>query len=144
MSEPTKEPFYLLVAGSRDYDNYDELRAELDYMLQNLFAQNIPVEIVSGGARGADALAERYATERGLHKHIFPAEWNKYGRRAGYIRNTAMHRYIAGENSDRHRACICFWDERFKGTAQNFSLAEVYHNPIVIYSTVRHMEIKEK
>ena len=64
--------FYLLVAGSRGFNNYPLLKEKLDYLLQNQSGKEI--HIVSGGAKGADTLAEWYAKERGYQMHVFPAD----------------------------------------------------------------------
>ena len=133
--------FYLLVAGSRTYTDYDEMCHVLDFLLQKQVAQNNHIVIVSGGAKGADSLAERYADERGYKKHIMPADWNTYGKSAGYRRNEQMHIYISTP-SDRRRGCVCFWDEQSRGTKHNFDLSSKFNTPLVIYSTVRHCYIK--
>ena len=117
--------FYCLVAGSRNWSNYEVMRERLDYFLQN----HEQVIIVSGGARGADALAERYARERGYGLKVFPAQWDTYGKRAGYLRNEEMHKYISAHEK---RGVICFWDGVSKGTAHNFELAKKYNNPLRI------------
>lgn len=87
----------------------------------------LSVVIVSGGARGADALAKRYAVDRGYCYMEFPADWDTYGRRAGYIRNRAMHEYIS---THENRGVIAFWDGKSRGTRQSFSLAGSYSNPL--------------
>ena len=117
------EPFYCLVVGSRSFNDYKLLKEKLDYFLQNY--KNI--HIVSGGAKGADTLAERYAKENGYQMHIFPANWDKYGKSAGYKRNEQMHQFISQYSK---RGCICFWDGKSKGTQHNFSLAEKYSNQL--------------
>ncbi len=53
------------------------------------------VMLVSGGARGADALAEKYAKDRNIRIRVFPAEWKKYGKGAGPIRNRQMLDFIS-------------------------------------------------
>lgn len=139
-----KEPrFVILVAGSRSYNNYTEFAYVMDFVLSEQNKHNIPIEIVSGGATGADALAERYADEREYMKHIMPAEWDKYGKRAGFIRNSAMHEYLAGF-SVHARGCICFWDEESKGTAHNFELADKYGTPIKVFSSRQHKFLDKK
>ena len=50
-------------------------------------------EIVSGGAKGVDRLGEWYARQRGLPCKAFPAQWAKYGKSAGPIRNAEMAEY---------------------------------------------------
>jgi hypothetical protein len=108
---------YVLVVGSRSITDKNKIFETLDK-----FCDENSV-IVSGGARGVDSIAENYADSRGLKKVIMPADWNTYGKRAGYVRNEEMHRYIAKYTN---RACIAFWDGISKGTAHNFDLAKKY------------------
>lgn len=116
---------YILVVGSRNFNNYTLLSDYLDKKFQG--ARDIT--IVSGGAKGADHLAKLYAKYRNLNYIEFPAKWNVYGKRAGYIRNEEMHKFIAGH---KERQVIAFWDGQSKGTAHNFPLSEKYKNPIEI------------
>lgn len=118
------EYFFCLVVGSRTFQDYDLLKSKLNHLLQN---QGNEVVIVSGGAKGADSLAERYAKEKDLPLKIFPAEWGKYGKSAGYIRNEEMHKYISKQNK---RGVVAFWDGMSKGTTHNFGLADKYKNKI--------------
>lgn len=117
--------FYCLVAGSRTITDYNYVKETLDYFLQN----KSEITIISGGARGVDSLAERYARERNYGLKIFPADWDRYGKQAGYIRNDEMHKYIS-QFSDR--GIVAFWDGKSKGTAHNFGLATKYDTPIKI------------
>ena len=118
--------FYCLVAGSRTFNDYALLKNKLDAILSN----HAPyVTIVSGGAKGADALAEQYADECGYEKKIFFANWDLYGKRAGYLRNRQMHEYIS---QFENRGIVCFWDGKSKGTSQNFQLAKEFNNQIKI------------
>ena len=113
-----RETFYMLVAGSRGYNNYAEMCQVLDFLLKNQVTQHKHIIIVSGGAKGADALAEQYADERGYEKRIMPANWNRYGKSAGYRRNNEMHLFISAP-SDRKRGCVCFWNMKSPGTKHN-------------------------
>ena len=119
--------FYCLVVGSRTFNNYDLLQAKLDFLLQNKVKGGIT--IVSGGARGADTLAELYAKKHNYHLKVFPADWNTFGKRAGYIRNEVMHEYIS---KFKERGVVAFWDYKSKGTAHNFPLAKKYKTPLRI------------
>jgi hypothetical protein len=56
------------------------------------FDNNQPITIISGTARGADTLGERYAEECGWELERYPADWKTYGKRAGPIRNSQMLR----------------------------------------------------
>lgn len=119
--------FYLLIVGSRSFDNYNTLATVCDKLLVN----HTEITIVSGGADGADKLAERYAKERDYALKVFTAEWSKFGNSAGYKRNEDMHRYIS---QFTHRGVVAFWDGFSKGTAHSFELAPKFHNPIRIYT----------
>ena len=65
----------VIVAGTRYFTNYGLMCKKLDTLLCNLK----DIEIVSGTARGADSLGEKYAKEHNLFLKQFPADWNKYG-----------------------------------------------------------------
>ena len=105
----------IIIAGSRDFDNFLTLRDKLDFFLQNVKEE---IQIVSGGARGADKMGETYSKLRGYGLKIFKADWNKYGKKAGYLRNEEMAKY------GTH--CVCFWDGKSKGTKHMIDLAKQY------------------
>lgn len=115
--------FYCLVVGSRDFNDYQTMCDVLDYLLQN----HKEVTIISGGARGADSLAETYALNHNCRLKVFKADWNHHGKRAGYLRNEEMHQYIA---QFEKRGVVAFWDGSSKGTAHNFELCVKYNNPL--------------
>ncbi|MEK0324671.1 MAG: DUF2493 domain-containing protein [Nitrosopumilus sp.] len=77
----------VIVAGGRDFEDYAMLRACLEFTLEP------DDEIVSGTAKGADTLGERYAKEYDVPLHKFPAEWERHGKAAGPIRNRQMAEY---------------------------------------------------
>ncbi len=125
-------PFYCLVVGSRSFNDYQLMCEKLDFLLQN----KKYIVIVSGGAKGADSYAERYANEHSdkCRLKVFEADWNKYGKSAGYKRNEQMHLYLCSP-SDKDRGVVAFWStiEQSKGTKHNFKLAREYGNPIRVY-----------
>lgn len=94
----------LLIAGSRDFNDYKLLCRYMNYVLQKHKID----EIISGGARGADSLRERYAKDHNIPFKLFPANWDLYGKRAGYLRNVEMGKYC--------KAALIFWDGESKGT----------------------------
>lgn len=104
----------IIVAGSREFNNSNLLKNELHKFIKELEANK--VEIVSGTAKGADKLGEQYAAHFNQDVKRFPANWDKYGRSAGYIRNSEMAKYAD--------ACIVFWDGKSKGTKHMIDLAE--------------------
>ncbi len=97
----------VVVAGCRDYYNYEEAKKYIDFCISKI-KKKYTLVFVSGGCRGADKLGERYAAENGYKLERYPAEWSKYGITAGHIRNKKM-----AEVSDY---IICFWDKKSKGT----------------------------
>ncbi len=102
----------VIIAGSRTFDNYELLCQKCDVLL----SLRPEIEIVSGTADGADKLGERYAEERGLPIKQFPADWNQFGKSAGYKRNQLMAEYADG--------LIAFWDGKSKGTKHMIDLAK--------------------
>ena len=126
-----KNSFGLLVAGSRTFNDYTTMCSVLDYMLSN--HKNEEIVIIEGGARGADSLAKKYAEERGYKVWEFKANWEKFGKSAGYRRNEVMHRRLFDFEK---RGCVCFWDGESKGTSHNFGLAQKYSTPLKVWNFV--------
>jgi hypothetical protein len=121
----------LAIAGSRYFNNYDLL---LKYMGLFLF-ENIE-EIISGGAAGADSLGERYAIYYHIPVKRFLAEWSKYGKSAGFIRNQ-----LIVDNCDM---LLVFWDGKSAGTADTIAKAKKAKKPtFIIYFDVPKPEIKK-
>lgn len=77
------------IVGSRNYVDYPSFKKHIDCALE---IWNIPLKeidyIVSGGARGADHLAELFAKEYNIATIVFKADWNTLGKKAGILRNT--------------------------------------------------------
>ena len=91
VKEDKQEGYRVLIAGTRTFDDYELLKNELNKLKEEL---DLPIsEVVSGKAKGADALGERWAKENNIKVIEFPAEWDKYGKKAGYLRNTEMGKY---------------------------------------------------
>ncbi|GAK03277.1 phage chromosome segregation protein [Geomicrobium sp. JCM 19037] len=116
--------FRVIVAGSRDFSNYEFLRSRLDWAL---YERNEDIAIVSGGASGADALGERYADERGLIIVKYPADWSTHGKAAGPIRNREM-----AANAD---ALAAFWDGKSRGTKNMIDEARNKGLRVIIFDT---------
>ena len=79
----------LIIAGGRGYYVSEADHMKLDEIL---VAENV-TEVVSGGASGADYGGELWAAKRGIPVKKFPANWNKHGKAAGFMRNTEMAAY---------------------------------------------------
>ena len=108
--------FRVIIAGGRDFDDYDLVFSTMDKLLQNITE---PITIVCGMARGADTLGERYAISKGYEVARFPADWGKFGKAAGYKRNEQM-----AQNAD---ALVAFWDGSSRGTKHMIDLAHKYN-----------------
>ncbi len=114
--------FKVIIAGTRTFDDYEALKAYADYKLGQIKED---IEIISGGATGADALGERYAKEKGYTIKRFPADWNRYGKKAGPLRNKQM--------ADYADALIVFWDGSSRGTKNMLEIAREQGLKIGIY-----------
>lgn len=95
----------LIIAGGRDFTDYAFLREKVNFCLATV---DVAVEIISGKAKGADTLGEKYAKERGLPIKEFPALWDTYGKAAGIYRNEDMAHYATH--------LIAFWNGKSRGT----------------------------
>jgi hypothetical protein len=101
----------LAVIGSRSFSDQKMLTDILN-QLENISC------IISGGARGADQLAEQWAHDNQIKTKIFLPNWDQHGKQAGILRNIQII-----ENAD---ACIAFWDGKSKGTKHSISLCKKY------------------
>ena len=111
----------VIVAGCRDFTDYDLLCAKLDF----LFVNKAPcIEIVCGEARGADSLGKRYAQSKGYPVLSYPADWKKYGKSAGIRRNKEMA--MAAD------ALVAFWDGKSKGTFNMINTMRRLGKPVKI------------
>lgn len=111
-----KKPiFKVIVAGGRKFNNYELLKRKLDNILSEK-RKTHQIYIVSGMAQGADSLGERYANENGFNVLGFPAEWDLYGKSAGFKRNAEMAK--VGD------ALVAFWDGESRGTKNMIELAQ--------------------
>lgn len=113
----------IIIAGSRFFFDYEKLLSAVDELGIHLMNTIDPVEIVSGHAQGADALGEKFAKAYRYPLKIFPAEWNKYGKAAGPIRNEQMARYAAEADKG---ILIAFPMGESRGTRNMIKLAEQY------------------
>jgi len=104
----------VIIAGGRDFQDYDLLCKKLDKIL----SKQTEIEIVSGAAKGADKLGERYAEERGYPIKRFIPDWGLYNKAAGFIRNVDMVEYAD--------ALILFWDGKSKGSEHMLDTAVKY------------------
>ena len=107
--------YRIIVAGSRDFDDWKTLMTNLTRIIKGFNCNREDVQIVSGGARGADKLGEEYAKKAGLALKVFNADWDNLGKRAGIIRNAEMAKY------GTH--LVAFWDGKSRGTKNMIEVA---------------------
>lgn len=107
----------VIVAGGRDFDNYEYLSQQLDVLFWNSsFFDARQIKIISGMAEGADTLAVRYADEHRLTKILFPANWKSHRRFAGFLRNEDMLSIATH--------LVAFWDGKSSGTKHMIEIAQ--------------------
>jgi len=76
----------IVISGSRNWSGED-----LYLKIRSLLLQMPPeTTLIHGGCRGVDMTADRAAREIGMPVKVFPAEWERYGLKAGPIRNAQM------------------------------------------------------
>lgn len=118
----TKKPTAkLIVAGSRTFNDYRRLSIEIEDFVKLSLLDKSSVEIVTGGARGADKMAERYAHEHNMMCTVILPDWDKYGKSAGYRRNEEILEYASDADL---KMLVAFWDGQSKGTKHMIDIAE--------------------
>jgi len=110
----------VIVAGSRSISTAAEVWPYID-MARAVWDIT---QIVSGGAMGVDTLAQDYAETREIPCRVFPAQWDKYGKSAGYRRNTQM--------ADYADALLAIWDGKSRGTRHMIQAMKARGKPIII------------
>lgn len=108
-----QRPHRMAIVGSRNFRNYDLFERYLNLTIDRL--QINFDTIISGGALGPDSMAKDYADSHNIPFIEYPAEWTKYGKRAGFVRNTTIV-----ENST---IIIAFWDYKSSGTYDTINKA---------------------
>lgn len=114
----------IAVVGSRNFIYKKFVMAKLIAIISGLEHYD-DVLIVSGGAQGVDSWAEEIALRFKIPKIIFKPDWNKYGKRAGFIRNELII-----NEADK---VIAFWDGESKGTKHSIDLAIKAKKHVDIY-----------
>lgn len=113
-----------LICGGRDFHDIDRMRKALVHLFFKRKCNELT--FISGGASGADSLVEKLAVELGVNMEVFPADWNKYGRSAGIMRNKEMIEQVPD-------IVIAFWNGVSKGTANTLQLAKDAKITTIVY-----------
>ena len=111
----------LAIVGSRSLNDYEFFRIKLKELFPDL---SVITKIISGGAKGADKFAERFARENNIETEVIIPNWDKLGKKAGIIRNT--------EIVHKCDTLIAFWDEKSTGTADSIQKAKVFSKNVEI------------
>lgn len=124
----------ILVTGSRFWTDWATVRDALveaarPWIKGNDTNNGKHVTVVHGGARGADTIAGELAKVMGLNVEVHPADWDRYGKAAGHIRNTEM--VNAGAD-----VCLAFPLGESRGTRHCMRTAEKAGIPVVVHEGV--------
>jgi hypothetical protein len=119
----------IIVAGGRDFDDYESLAQKCADMIKYIYENpslfgwifHKDIEFVLGGANGADSLGLKFAKENLYEYKVMNADWDTYGKSAGYIRNEQMAKYAIEDNN---AILLAFWDGVSKGTSHMIELAK--------------------
>jgi hypothetical protein len=99
-----------IIAGSREFYSYKYFLEVMNKIPWK------PTVILSGHAYGVDRMGEQWANENNIPLEVYPAEWDKYGKRAGYLRNAQM--------AEKAEALVAVWDGKSKGTKIMIDIAK--------------------
>ena len=102
----------IAIIGSRNYPLPEQVRN----FVKELSQHNDELTIVSGGARGVDSIAVEAAEAAGAKTKVWPADWEKHGRKAGILRN-----YDIVNDAQR---VVAFWDLQSRGTMHSMRIAK--------------------
>lgn len=120
-----KEIYGIIIAGGRDFDDYSFLQSKCLPIIERLMA-DYDVIIMSGHAKGADLLGERFAEEHGLKFEVYPADWKTHYRSAGFRRNEQM--------GDVANGLIAFWNGESHGTKHMIEYARSKEVDVNVFS----------
>jgi len=118
-----------IIAGSRDNVTFKQVSDAM---------QAAPFKIttvISGTARGADRYGEEIARIYGIPVERYPADWDRYGKSAGYKRNEQM--------AEVAQALVAVWDGQSKGTKHMIDIAKKHELTIYVHFINSHILNKE-
>jgi hypothetical protein len=119
------DSYYLLIAGSRSFNNYDIAKKCLDKEIGEL-----PIIVISGTAKGADSMGEQWANEHNFEIKRYKPEWDTLGRKAGILRNIEMYNFIKEKEFAK---IIIFWDGQSRGAMHMIKTAANGKIPYQVY-----------
>lgn len=114
----------LLVCGSRTITDPNYVWDAINYFIESQGIDIKDLTVIEGKAKGVDTLAKVWAQQRKIPVEEYPAEWDKYGKAAGYIRNEVMVKACD--------ICLILWDGESKGTKHDIDLCVKYDKKHII------------
>lgn len=122
----------IVIFGSREFTDYEYASKFISTF------EKSDIEIISGCARGADNIGKLYAEQYGIKLYQFPANWKKYGKAAGYVRNNEM--------ADFCDVGLCFWDGKSRGTKHMIETLKKRNKPcyIILYNENKIIKTLDK
>ncbi len=123
----------VIIAGSRTIKDYTIVRKAIFVAFWEWEKEYEDItEVFSGCANGVDKLGEQWAVKNEKQLLLYPADWNKYGKKAGYLRNIKMAKYAD--------ALIAIWDGKSKGTKHMIDIAKKKGLKVYVYQTNQTQE----
>lgn len=127
----------LIIAGGRDFDNYELAKESLLQLVESNWIKDEPI-VISGGAKGGDYIGECLANEFGLNVEVFQADWkdmrepcivktNQYGE---YNALAGMNRNHSMGDSGTH--LLAFWNGKSKGTLDMIEYMKSLGKPVKV------------
>lgn len=118
---------HVCIAGSRDFTDYQKLVNDCAGILNGKGLEPEDVTVISGGARGVDQMGEAFANQNECGLKRFPAQWDTFGKSAGYRRNVVM--------ADVSDLVIIFWDGVSRGTKHMIDICEARGIETIVIKT---------
>lgn len=112
----------LMICGSRSIQNSSWVFNHIKDCIKTFNTSTIT--IIEGEARGVDTIAKLFAKRHNIPIESYPADWDKYGKAAGYIRNEIMVKACD--------FCLILWDGKSHGTKHDIDLCKKYNKPYLL------------
>lgn len=122
--------FHCLIAGGRDFNHWQKYNRYLR-KIDNFLKNYNDIEMITGCAKGADQIPYFYKVWYGYNVKEFPANWDKFGKKAGYLRNLEMANYLLTFDK---KGAIIFWNGKSRGSKNMIEVCKEKEIPLrVIY-----------
>lgn len=113
----------VIIAGSRSASRLSLVEYGMRQLLDK-YKPRSPIVVLSGTAKGGDTLGEEWALKHGATIQRYPADWDKFGKSAGYIRNTKM--------ANDAYILLAIWDGKSRGTKNMIECMDSRTKPYLV------------